>query len=406
MAKTNRKKNNIALKTTGIVITCCAGATLIFGGLYHAIPAVHDWVQEKLHGTQQAQAKELTTSYSLIGNIMGDEMVVRGYYGDSNEFALPKTVSIGELVSYRYNFNDVDELFQYYDTVYQRYSHASDWDGDMAKERFNYTFISANDTLYNAKSIEELQNICSNIMSLPEEEKTQVFPMRHDGLIQSYKEGKDITITRIEKLGDNVSALHVPAGIDINYRQLASQGIELSFDRDHEDYGTWVSKNGCLIDTQTQTLKYVYPCELENGEYTTAQGLKAIDFSAFNSLKNTLKTLYISEGVLAVSGTLDANETNQRLVINMPNSLQTINSDALVMRFGARNNVVIYLNSLATSPRGVGVYAYSYAASGYERPTYILTDELYNQLITEQPEFRDSPFAEQLVSYSIYLARN
>lgn len=395
-------KNKKKVKKVVICFTVIAGLALVGGGVYHFVPGVRDM----FHPTEQIQASSFKTSYLIEGRVMGDTMTVRGYYGEDSQFALPQTVSLGDLVAHRYNFTSLNDLEQYYDTIYQRYADSEGWNGDTSQERFKYSFLSANDTLFVAKSLDELQQGIQQIRDMSEEERNEVFPMRHDGVIQSFKEGADIRVTNIEKLSSNVTAVHIPVGVNCDYRELASQGIVLSFDANHTEFGSWYSANGCLIDKATQTLKYVYPCELVRNTYATVKGLKAIDFSAFESIVKDIKILNISEGVVAVSGSLNAFETSQNITINMPKSLQTINTSNLVERENSRNNVIVHLHSLPTYPRGAGIEAYRFARADYNNPTYILTDDLYNKLITDLPEFRNSSYAEQLVSYSIYLSRN
>lgn len=406
MAKKKAKKNK-TVKIVGISLATIVGASLVMGGLYHFVPQIKSTVDNTFGITNSTTTqKEFTTSYELIGEVIGsNEMVVRGYFGEASEFALPKTVSLGDYVSHRYNFASFEEIQQYCDSVEQRYTQASDWDGDFAKERFNYSFLTADDTLYTAKSIEQLNTVKDNLSMIEEEDLKATYPIRHDGEIQSYKAGTDINIIRVESMTDNVKAIKIPAGVDLEYKELASAGIYLYFDNAHETYGTWTSRDGCLIDTNTQTLKYVYPDTIIDNAFTTPKGIKSVDFSAFEYYKDSIKTINIAEGVIAVSGTLDAFDTNHKIVINMPKSLEVINTENLVRQQNARDNVVVYLNSIATYPTGSGIEAYRFARSGNENPTYVLTNELYDKLVQELPEFKDSPYAEHLVSYSIYISR-
>ncbi|MBQ7977269.1 MAG: hypothetical protein IJ301_01535 [Clostridia bacterium] len=396
------KKKSKAVKTTATILACVAGTAVVAGGIVYGVPGAKDFI----FGTSTTQPKVLKTGYELVGKLFGEELRVTGYYGDDTEIALPKTVSLGQLVNHRYTFNDAREFREYVDTIEQRYTQDPEFSGDFSEQIFAYSFLCSDDSLYTAKSLEELIQVIDSIMQLSVEEQEDLFPIKHDGKIQSYIEGEDIKIVAVQSMNTNIQALHIPSTCtNVNWRELARDGVVLSFDKDHAQFGTWTSKNGELIDTSTQTLKYVYPDVLTGDTYTTTPGVKSVDFSAFESYADQLKTINIAEGVIAVSGTLEALETTQPITINMPTTLKTINSEMLVYREDAKNNVTVFLKSLATYPTGSGIEAYRYARDDNMTPTYVVSDELYAQLITELPEFRDSIYANQLISYSVYVSR-
>lgn len=382
-------KKAIAITTAVVVL---AGGV----GVCVGVPSIRDSIVGRVDTAQQ---KDFAVSYDLIGEITGEsEFVVRGYYGESSEITIPRTLSLGSLVSHRYTFTTSDECYQYYDTIYRRYADSADWDGDTAKERFNYVFVCKDNSLYTAKSLDELQALCEQIRDASEEEQKALLPMKHDGQIQSYKEGKDYTVTRVESMS-NVKSIQVPTGIDVSWEELARNDVHMYFEADHARFGGWTTRDNCLIDTTTHTLKYVYSEAITGDTYTTPTALKAIDFGAFENCTN-LKTINVREGVVAVSGTYNANENINKITVNMPRSLQTINTTRLVM---SNQQATVYLNSLPTYPRGTGAEAYRFAQDSMVK--YVLPDNLYNKLITDTPEFRDSMYADNLVSNSIYISQ-
>lgn len=391
----------MSVKTLGIILGTTAGIAVVGGGVAYAVsPEFRDFVGLNVE-------REFSSSYDFYGTTLDDgRVLITGYYGTTKHLQIPSSVSFGELKEHQYSFASIQELEYYINDVVNRYTKAEDFDGDYDAEIFKYSFLY-NDlsSMIVVKSLNELMNMTAELYSLSDKDKEKAFPITHTGLIQTYTEGDDHAITAVVNLGKNVQSVNIPAGIlEVDYVNLARNGTTMYFSEDNETYGTWVTKNGCLIDTKTQTLKMVYPGTIKGDSYTTPSDLKAIDMFSFDLYRETLKTLNISEGVLAVSGTLDMVdiETTRRLVINMPESLTTINTTAVVTAQNAKDNIVVFLKSLATIPGGQGVNVFAYAGDDPSRALFVVTDEIYAQILEEYPDFKSSGF--QIISYSAYVA--